>query len=142
MGFFGNVAGLTRPFRGLAVWLPFKMLGAEVFRKSLDEKLELASYFFQQLLRSGRWEIIAAPELSLTVFRHNNPRQSTDELNRINQQIIEFINQKGRVNLSGTKINNNFVIRNCILSFRTHRQHVDWLLEDLNEAWSSIAGQV
>ena len=131
---------LTRPFRGLAVWLPFKLLGAEVFRKTLDEKLELANYFYQQLCQDERWEVVTAPELSLTVFRYSNPQKSTDELNSINREIIEHINHKGRVNLSATVINNKFVIRNCILSFRTHRQHVDWLLEDLDNAWSSIVG--
>ena len=131
---------LTRPFRGLGVWLPFKMLGAEVFRKALGEKLELANYFYQKICQSGRWEIIAAPDLSLTVFRYNNQQLSVDELNRINREILDCVNNKGRVNLSATIVNDNFVIRVCILSFRTHKIHLDWLLEDLNEALDTVVG--
>lgn len=129
---------LTRPFRGLAVWLPFKMLGAEAFRITLNEKFELARYFHQEIVASGRWKIVAVPELSLTVFKYHDHNQSVDRLNKLNQQIIEWVNQKGRVNLSGTLIGECFVIRNCILSFRTHKQHVDWLLDDLDEAYDSI----
>jgi aromatic-L-amino-acid decarboxylase len=33
---------LSRPFRGLGVWLPLKLLGAATFREALDEKLDLA----------------------------------------------------------------------------------------------------
>ena len=39
---------LTRPFRGLRVWLPFKMHGVEVFRGYLDEKLDLAAMLADQ----------------------------------------------------------------------------------------------
>ena len=36
---------LSRPFRGLRVWLPFKMHGAGAFREQLEEKLALARGF-------------------------------------------------------------------------------------------------
>jgi aromatic-L-amino-acid decarboxylase len=90
---------LTRPFRGLAVWLPFKMLGADVFRNALDEKLELANYFYEQIKKTGRWKIIASPELSLTVFRYDDPQVSPELLNQINRKIINHVNNQGRVNL-------------------------------------------
>lgn len=125
---------LTRPFRGLGVWLPFKILGAQVFRNALNEKLDLANYFYQKLMKEQRWEIVTSPELSLTVFRFSQQDLSIEHLNQINQTIIQTVNDRGRVNLSGTMVDKYFVIRNCILSFRTHRKHVDWLLEDLNEA--------
>ena len=125
---------LTRPFRGLGVWLPFKMLGAGSFRDALQEKLQLASYFHQKISQSNRWEIIAAPELSLTVFRYNNPRLNVAELNAVNKKIINHVNNKNRAIVSGTIINGNFVIRSCILSFRTHEIHLDRLIEDLNQA--------
>ena len=123
---------LTRPFRGLGIWLPFKMLGAEVFRQALNEKLELADYFYQSLSRQSHWKIIAEPELSLTVFKYHANNFSADELDVINRETIHWVNKKGRVNISGTIIDDHFVMRNCILSFRTHRQQVDYLIEDLN----------
>ncbi|MCP3674752.1 MAG: aminotransferase class V-fold PLP-dependent enzyme [Gammaproteobacteria bacterium] len=132
---------LTRPFRGLGVWLPFKMLGAGTFKKALEEKLELADYFYDCIEKSGDWEIIAKNDLSLSVFRYNHTNYSVDQLNKINRKIINYVNDKGRTILSGTLIDNNFVIRNCILSFRSHKMHVDWLIDDLNEALSELRGQ-
>lgn len=124
---------LTRPSRGLAVWLPFKMYGVQAFRQTLQEKLELANYFYGQLRLDNRWIVKAPPELSLTVFKYSKSNLSVEELNTINRQIIENINQKGRVNLSGTSIDGEFVIRTCVLSFRTHELHINQLLEDLFE---------
>jgi len=116
------------------IWLPFKVLGANVFKKALEEKLDLARYFHDEIKKNDCWEIIAPPELSLTVFRFYNKKMDQKELNRINQAIINQVNEKFRTYISGTFINENFVLRNCILSFKTHKQHVDWLLEDLNHA--------
>ena len=124
---------LTRPSRGLAIWLPFKMYGVQAFRQTLREKLNLANYFCEQLLLDSRWKVDAHPELSLTVFKYINADLSKDQLNLINRQIIEKVNHKGRVNLSGTSIKGEFVIRTCVLSFRTHKRQVDQLLEDLTE---------
>lgn len=129
---------LTRPFRGLAIWLPFKMLGAGTFRAALEEKFALANYFHDKLLDSGRWQIIVAPVLSLTVFRYQNSELNKKTLNAINNKILAFVNRQFRVNLSGTIINGDFVLRCCILSFRTHQTHVDWLLEDLQQALDTV----
>ncbi len=125
---------LTRPFRGLGIWLPFKVLGTDVFKTALKEKLDLAKYFHDELKKNDCWEIIAPPELSLTVFRFYDKAMDQDELNRVNQEIITRVNDKFRTHISGTFINDHFVLRDCILSFRTHRKHIDWLLEDLNSA--------
>lgn len=133
---------MTRPFRGLGIWLPFKLFGAGVFRQTLDEKLQLASYFHEKLSQNSQWKIVAAPELSLTVFRYQDDALGTEQLNRINQEIIEYVNQKCRVNLSGTTVGDYFVIRSCILSFRTHQEHIDWLLEDLEEASRVVTNSI
>lgn len=125
---------LTRPFRGLGIWLPFKALGANVFRSALQEKLDLAHYFHYELKKSECWDIIAPPELSLTVFRFNKKGMNQDELNRINQELIHRVNDRFRTHISGTVIRDQFVLRDCILSFRTHQKHIDWLLQDLNNA--------
>ena len=129
---------LTRPSRGLGIWLPFKLLGVEAFRKTLQEKLDLAQYFYRKIVEHKSLEIVAAPELTLTVFRYHNNELPLDSLNQMNRQILENINRKGRVNLSATIIDNVFVIRCCILSFRTHKKHVDWLLDDLQGAINSV----
>jgi aromatic-L-amino-acid/L-tryptophan decarboxylase len=130
---------LTRPSRGLAIWLPFKMHGVQAFRTTLQEKLDLAQYFCEQLRMDSCWKIVATPELSLTVFKYSNSQLSKNELNIINRQIIESINSKGRVNLSGTSIAGEFVIRTCVLSFRTHQLQLDQLLEDLAEQLDLLA---
>jgi aromatic-L-amino-acid decarboxylase len=48
---------LSRDFRGLRVWLPFKMHGAEAFRHSLDEKLDLAAWVTEEFAGFPAWRL-------------------------------------------------------------------------------------
>jgi aromatic-L-amino-acid decarboxylase len=124
---------LTRPFRGLRVWLPLKMHGIGPFREALEEKLALARWASDELKRIPGIEILAEPQLSTLAFRLNPGGLKTDELNRLNRSLMKRINDRKRVLLTGTLLRGEFVIRICVLSFRTHRDRMILCLEDIRE---------
>src|SRR6266571_5036267 len=64
---------LSRPFRGLRVWLPLKMLGLAPFRRALDEKLDLTAWAADELRKTPGIEVVAEPALSLLAFRLRRP---------------------------------------------------------------------
>jgi len=119
---------LSRDFRGLRVWLPLQIHGVGYFRKLLQEKLDHIQYAQNKLKEMDNIEIIAPAELSTLAFRYN-PKSDTSatliEQNEINQKLLELINSKKRVNLTSTIVKGKFVIRICILSFRTDRERVE-----------------
>jgi aromatic-L-amino-acid decarboxylase len=132
---------LSRPFRGLRVWLPVKILGIEPFRTSLDEKLDLAAWATEQLHTIPGVEIVAEPQLSIVAFRLSLPGLDTGELNRLNQSFLERVNQRRRVFLTGTMLSGLFTIRICVLSFRTHMDRMEQALEDISEAARWVLGE-
>jgi aromatic-L-amino-acid decarboxylase len=109
---------LSRSFRGLRVWLPLKLFGIEAFRKNLDEKLDLTQRMYEQFLREPGFECVSAPDLSVIAFRYNPRRGDVEEFNR---ELLDMINESQRIFLSSTMLNGQFVIRICILNFRTHQ---------------------
>lgn len=125
---------LTRPFRGLRVWLPMKLHGATTFRRYLDEKLDLAVYIHQRLQDLPEIEILAPPELSILAFALRADGRTIAERNTATQKLMQRINHKQRVYLSGTTLNGVFAIRIAISAYRTHREQVDMLYEDLLES--------
>ena len=129
---------LTRDFRGLRVWLPIQMHGAEVFRQCLDEKLDLARYVEQQLQLIDGIELVARSPLSIVAFRLRRSGWTETETNDRNRQLLSQINAARRVLLSPTMLDGKFVIRICILSFRTHRDRIDECLGLVREATSAI----
>lgn len=132
---------LSRAYRGLRVWLPIKLHGLGVFRKNLEEKLELAAYAANELRRIPGIEIVAEPQLSVVAFRLVQPSLGGMELNILNRTLIERVNAKKRVHISGTLLRGDFVLRICVLSFRTHLDRIQQGLEDIRGAVAEMEGE-
>jgi aromatic-L-amino-acid decarboxylase len=130
---------LSRPFRGLRLWLPLKLLGIGPFRAALEEKLALARQAADELRATPGIEMLAEPQLSLLAFRlHPAGRPSgTDDdeaLNRLNRELLARVNARNRVHLTGTLLGRRFALRICVLSFRTHADRLAAGLADIRAA--------
>jgi aromatic-L-amino-acid/L-tryptophan decarboxylase len=112
---------LSRPFRGLSVWLPLQLHGVAPFRDALDRSLDLAEHAYVRLAGLPGVEKIWVPDLSIVAFQFED-----DDLGR---RILEEINAEGRVHLSPTRVADRFVLRLAILNRRTTREHVDHAID-------------
>ncbi|MGH8559299.1 MAG: pyridoxal phosphate-dependent decarboxylase family protein [Methylococcales bacterium] len=129
---------LSRDFRGLRVWLPIKMHGIEAFRNTLDEKLDLAEWITERLETIESIEIIARPGLSIIAFKIRTLGNDYKRSNELTRALLDRINSARRVLLNGTWLGEIFVIRICILSFRTHREQVLNCLNDIERACEEL----
>ncbi|MBI4420615.1 MAG: aminotransferase class V-fold PLP-dependent enzyme [Gemmatimonadetes bacterium] len=130
---------LTRAFRGLRVWLPVKLHGIAPFRRNLEEKLDLTQWATDQLRTIPGIEIVAEPQLSIVAFQLVRPGLDLARLNDLNRRFIRRINAKQRVHLSGTMLGDRFVVRICVLSFRTHFDRMQQGLADIRGAAQEIS---
>ena len=121
---------LTRPFRGLRLWLSLKMIGLKPFRAALEEKLLLARYFYEQISAFERIEVGPPPDLSVVVFRWIPPSGDADEYNR---RLLRSIQRDGRIFISSTSLDGRFWLRLAILCVTTHREHIDLALQIFRE---------
>lgn len=121
---------LTRPFRGLRLWLPLQLLGTLPFQAALEEKLLLARYFYQEIQKIDGIEVSGPPDLSIVLFRFV---PKAGDANAYNQKLIESIQQDGRIFLSSTTIEEKFWLRMAILGFRTHKDTIDRALQIIQE---------
>lgn len=124
---------LSRPARGLRLWLPLKMHGVGAFRDALDEKLDLALDAQERVRALPKVRMVSDCSLSLFSFRVEEPGDEADD--GLTKRVLARVNQKQRVFLTGAELpDQGFVGRVCVLSFRTHQEHIDALVEDLAEA--------
>ncbi|MGE0712124.1 MAG: aspartate aminotransferase family protein [Planctomycetota bacterium] len=122
---------LSRPYRGLSLWLPLVLHGVGAFREALDEKLDLAELAGRELSAMPGVETLP---VSLTVVPFRLARRPGEELeawNARNAAWMEGVNARGRVILSSTMLDGVFTLRICVLSFRTHADRVRAALDDL-----------
>ena len=120
---------LTKPFRGMRLWLPLKLLGVKPFRACLEEKLMLAKYFYKEIRNLG-FETGPKPELSVVTYRYAPEHGDADDFNK---RLVDEVRNDGRVFISSTVLNGRFTLRFACLSFRTHLDTVDLLLQILKE---------
>lgn len=135
---------LSRPARGLRLWLPLKMHGVGAFRDALDEKLDLAREAAERIAALPHVRMVSLPVLSLFTFRVEPPGMPPEEWDGLNKRVLARVNQKQRVFLTGATVSEGrervFVIRVCVLSFRTHQAQIDVLVEDMAEAIADPRG--
>ncbi|UCC75172.1 MAG: amino acid decarboxylase [Gemmatimonadota bacterium] len=127
---------LTKHFRGLRLWLPLKLHGVEPFRACLEEKLLLTRYFYEEVQELG-FEVGPEPELSVATYRWVPEGRDANEFNRA---LVEEIHRDGRVFVSSTMLDGKFVLRLAALTFRTHLDTIDLLLEILKEKVDRLNG--
>ena len=132
---------LSRPTRGLRLWLPLKMHGAGAFRRALDEKLDLAAQAWERVCALPHVRGVKAPDLSLFAFRVEPPGQDADAVTR---RVLSTVGKRGRVLVTGAQVvdpslgERVFVGRVCVLSFRTHQAQIDALIEDLGAVIAAL----
>lgn len=130
---------LSKPFRGLRVWLPLAVVGAEAFRAQLDEKLDLAQWCAEALAEIPGVRVVCPPQLSLLAFCLAPPSGADAAVaDALNQALLDEINARGRVYLTGTRLNGRFVLRICVLSLRTHLDRLVAGLADIREAAEDV----
>jgi aromatic-L-amino-acid decarboxylase len=118
-----------------------KLLGIAPFRAALEEKLALTRWATEALREIPDVEILAEPQLSIVAFRLHPPAWEdvpAAELNRRNRELLDRINARKRVMLTGTLLGDRFALRICVVSFRTHQDRMEACLEDIRAAVADI----
>jgi aromatic-L-amino-acid decarboxylase len=131
---------LSRGFPGLRVWLAVKLYGAAAYRAALAEKRALAVNAFERLSRLPGLVMDAPPELSLFAFHVTWPGASHADEDGATRRLMAATTARGRVMVTGAVARGRFVGRVCVLSFRTHAEQIDWLVQDLGDALAEITG--
>jgi len=126
---------LGRRFRSLKLWFIIRYFGVDGLAERIKNHIYLAKELRSWIEQENDFEIMAPTPFSTVCFRFNPGNFSEDELNRMNEMLLEKINQSGKLFLSHTKLSGKFIIRLTIGSIRHERRHI----EDAWELIKSIA---
>lgn len=120
----------SRGFRALKVWLSMRHLGAEGHVQLIREDIELAKRLYSLLKDEPEIEVFSQ-HLSITTFRFRPKEFANDQayLNELNQALLNKLEAGGEVFLSNALVNGNFLLRACIVNFRTRLSDIRALVE-------------
>ncbi|MCB9880267.1 MAG: aminotransferase class V-fold PLP-dependent enzyme [Planctomycetes bacterium] len=124
---------LSRPFRGLRIWLPMMLYGAARFRAAIAEKRSLAVLAHERIAALPNVRVALPPTLSLFAFRIEHPDRSPEDNDRSTRDLIAGVTALGRVMISGCRESGRDFARVCVLSFRSRRTQIEQLVADVAE---------
>src|ERR1700678_4353772 len=122
----------SRGFRALKVWLALQQVGREGYVKLLSQDIRLAQELFRRVVLHPELEAFTN-SLSITTFRYRpTGLRSGDEkvepyLNQLNSELLTHLQESGEVYVSNAVIRGAFVLRACIVNFRSSLADVDAL---------------
>ncbi len=130
---------LSRDFRGLRVWLSLQLHGAAAFRSALEEKLRLAETLADAIRGIPTLELVDEPQLSVVPFRpRRRDGETLDAWSERASALCKVVNDRGRVYISTTRLPHPegevVTVRPCVLSFRTHAEHIAMAIDDITAA--------
>ena len=129
---------LSKHFRGLRLWLPLKLAGVRAFEAALEEKIQLARYFYERMSSVKGFEMGPYPDLSVVTYRFIPEKGDADTFNK---QLVNEIQKEGKTFISSTMLNGKFTLRLAVLAFRTHVETIDTLINSLIEKSGMISNQ-
>lgn len=116
----------SRGFRALKIWLAFQQIGANGYRRMIADEITLAHRLHEMIGGHDSLER-GTVSLSITTFRYvpHDLRGAPDDgalttyLNELNARIVTAIRLSGEAFLSNTFLDGRFMLRACIVNFRT-----------------------
>lgn len=114
----------SRGFRALKVWLAMRQVGRSGCVEMIAEDIALAREMFAAVQAEPLLEAFTC-ELSIVTFRfvpedlRLRAGSETDYLNRLNEELVSAIQNEGEMFVSNGTIEGKFLLRACIVNFRT-----------------------
>jgi aromatic-L-amino-acid/L-tryptophan decarboxylase len=124
----------SRGFRALKVWVGLRQAGLDGFRRMIAHNISLARAMFRALDRHPEIEA-RTQSLSIVTFRYVPPElrgrgaEVREYLNRLNGQLLDRLQHGGEAFVSNAVLDEDFVLRACIVNFRTELRDVEALPE-------------
>jgi len=121
----------SRGFRALKVWLQLRQVGRKAYARMIGEDIELARRF--EALCEAHPELEAVTQgLSITTYRYVPedlcPRTLEPEvaayLDELNQAVQNRMEREGRAFVSNAVVQERYLLRMCVVNFRTRMEDV------------------
>ncbi|GLS29634.1 aromatic-L-amino-acid decarboxylase [Mesorhizobium albiziae] len=122
---------LGRRFRALKLWFLLRAHGLEGLRTMIRNHVRWSENLAARLARTPGFEIVSQPMLSLFSFRHQ-PRAGGDA-DRHNLDLVNAINDDGRIYLTQTRVDGRVAIRFQAGQFETTEADIDTAFEAIVE---------
>jgi glutamate/tyrosine decarboxylase-like PLP-dependent enzyme len=121
--------------------------GRRAYARRISHDAELARYMGARVQERPDFELSAPVGLSICCFRYVPPdlpegAERAEYLNVLNERLMTDIHLDGRVFCSNAVLEGRFVLRACIVNFRTEAEDVDAVLDVAAELGAKLDAEL
>ena len=124
---------LSRNAKAFKVWLSVKAYGFSRIQEMIQKDIDLTHYLADLITQSPDFELKSTSHLAVVCFRYKGNFTDEKDIIDINQRLIPALEADGRVFITGTKLNNAFVLRGCLINHRKQKASVEYLLDVIRD---------
>ncbi len=137
----------SRGFWALKVWVSLLAHGRRAYARRISHDAALARYMGARAEERPEFELAAPVGLSICCFRYVPPGLPEGEdrdayLDDLNHRLMTEIQLDGRVYISNAVLSERFVLRACIVNFRTEADDVDAVLDVAAELGAALDAEL
>lgn len=120
---------LSRSFRALKVWFHFKEHGLERIGEKITDNCRQARYLASKVEDHNELELLAPVAMNIVCFRYVARGKTIRELNKVNENIVFELQERGIAVPSTTTLEDVLAIRVNITNHRSRRSDFDKLIQ-------------
>ncbi|UCE30019.1 MAG: aspartate aminotransferase family protein [Burkholderiales bacterium] len=128
---------LGRRFRALKLWFVLRAYGLEGLRTMIRNHVAWSRKLAARIAEAPEFELVTEPVLSLFAFRLRGPGAESD---RINLDLVDAINDDGRIYLTQTRVDGRVAIRFQVGSVEATEEDVMGALDVMREVAGRVQG--
>ena len=129
---------LSRNAKAFKVWMSVKAYGFDRIREMIQKDIDLTNYLIELIEESSDFELKSKADLAVACFRYKGNLTNHEAIADLNQRLIPALEADGRIFITGTKLNNEFVLRACIINHRKQQSSIEYLLDTIREVASGL----
>ena len=129
---------LSRNAKAFKVWLSVKTYGFDRIRDMIQKDIDLTNYLIKLVEESTDFELKSKADLAVACFRYKGNLTDSEAISELNQQLIPALEADGRVFITSTKLNGEFVLRACIINHRKTETSIAYLLDTIRDVASKL----
>lgn len=126
----------TRSFRALKLWMVMQQIGLDGYRALIQRDIDLSQALQAKIRARSDFELCADGPLSICCFLYHPA--GVRDLSALNRALLTRVQADGRVFLTGTELDGRYVLRVCIVNFRTIEDDLDFLLDVITEKGQEV----
>lgn len=129
---------LTRPARGLKLWLTLQVIGSDRLGEAIEHGFVLAEWAEDELMKNTEVEIVSPAQLAIINFRYSPQTFTEEQKDELNQKISKRMIEDGYAGIFTTELNRKKVLRICAIHPDATEYDMRSTVERLNQYYKEI----